>query len=212
MRKDKERKTKTKEDLITHTSVSRGWFVRSQIVPFVNWWAWYLDEAFSMINKSPILFKDYLSNSPLRWNYTFVMHLSSEGLSAWKCQRDSGWKQLLPLHHTHPRQIPEPPVASEFMKEHAVRLLLLLLNPEKKWKVLKMKLNITATSTAKCPWSLLPLVLLLHNKQCRNENSIATKSWKQQIGSSEWDPLMSIPKISFETQKSVNEIHIGCMH
>lgn len=24
------------------TSVSRGWFVKSQIVPFVNWWAWYL--------------------------------------------------------------------------------------------------------------------------------------------------------------------------
>ena len=30
---------------ILHTSVSRGSFVRSHMVPFVNWWAWYLHES-----------------------------------------------------------------------------------------------------------------------------------------------------------------------
>lgn len=34
---------------LLHTSVSRGWLVRSHMVPFVYWWAWYLHEPFNTI-------------------------------------------------------------------------------------------------------------------------------------------------------------------
>lgn len=40
------------------TSVSRGWSVRSQMVPFVYWWAWYLHICHSWQQEN-VFYKEY---------------------------------------------------------------------------------------------------------------------------------------------------------